>query len=190
MISLCGTGTQAGTSTISNALAAAVADSGWKTLLIEADINKNLSRRTARENQGLGLADFLLDQCEEKDIYRQTEISGLVKVPGGRSYFSPVKLFFTKKFETWHGSLRGQYDMVIYDLAPITQEPASGLIASKTDGAILVAEQRRSSKAMLMNAYKALESSHAACFGVVLNKVNKSESKRFSRNTYILRNQI
>ncbi len=186
IISISGTNAKVGTTMLSVAVASAVADAGWNTLLIGTGINKKSGNK---DTQPLGLADFLTGKCEEKSIYYQTGIQGLTEVPYGRTYVSPVKLFGAKNYEVWHESLREKYDVVIYDLPPVSLEPAVGIVASKTDGVILVAEQHRSTKARLLNAYKALESCGADCWGVVLNKVNKSECRRFVKNPYVIGSQ-
>lgn len=176
------TGCSAGCGTTHTAInmAVALANAGWKTVLVDCDIRKGMTYKRLNEEVEYGLADYLMNN-KQKPICT-TNIDMLYYIPCGNNVGSPVRLLCTKEMETLAGELTEEYDFVIYDFPSIGIVPDAGIMMSVVDDVILVAAVNETSKQQLEAAKSKVKSYGDKYLGVILNKLELSEYRHYVKN--------
>ncbi|MBR0697943.1 polysaccharide biosynthesis tyrosine autokinase [Bradyrhizobium lablabi] len=170
-----------GKSTISEALAQTVAQSGCRTLLIDGDIrNPSLTARMAPSAK-MGLIDVVLgrvDWTEAVWIDPQTNLHFLPCVVNFR-FSNSSDLLASQQMENLFQQLRQYYDRIILDLsplAPVVDVRATGALA---DSYILVIEWAKSKVDIVERVLCETPIVRERMLGAVLNKVNMSVMSRY-----------
>lgn len=167
-----------GKSTVSLQLALSLAESGKKTVLIDADMRKSVLVGFTKPSQhGLrGLAHYLSGQNTLQDVIYMTDIQDLYIVYSGPFPPNPAELLGGKQFKGMLQALRKVYDYVIIDTPPLGSVIDGAIVAGSCDGAILVIESGVISYRFAQNVKDQLERSNCPVLGAVLNKVDMQKS--------------
>lgn len=181
-ISFLVTGCSAGCGTTSTAInmAVALANAGWKTVLVDCDIRKGMTYKRLNQEIHCGLSEYLMNDAD-KPIF-ETNTERLYYIPCGNNVGSPVRLLCTKEMEKLAGELTEEYDFVIYDFPSIDIVPDAGIMMSVVDDVILVAAANETSKQQLEEAKNKIKSCGDKYLGVILNKLELSEYKHYVKN--------
>ncbi len=88
---------------------------------------------------------------------------------GARSV-NPVMLYESPEFRSVVERLRETYDVTIFDCRPLVENPESVLLASPTDGLILVLQADRTRWEVALSAVRDLQGARVPVIGANLNK--------------------
>lgn len=170
-----------GKSTTSANLAVVFANSGYKVLLVDSDLRNPTVHKTFRVVNGKGFSTLLADRdLQPEDVIHKTIIDNLDVLPSGPLPPNPSELLGTKRSEEVVKELEGRYDLVIYDMPPIVAVTDAQIMATKTDGVLIVARQKKTQKASLAKAKNLLDIVNAKIIGVVMNGLeNESNSEYY-----------
>lgn len=171
-----------GKSSVTFALARSLAETGQKTLLIDADIRKSVFvSRYQLEKDVSGLSQYLSGQKELEDVIYNTNIEGLDILFSGPYSPNPAELLEEVMFTRLIKWAKEAYDYVIIDTPPITNVIDAAIIAKECDGAAMVVESGAISYRMAQRVKQQLEKSGCRILGVVLNKVGNEHSGYYSK---------
>ena len=93
---------------------------------------------------------------------------------------NPSELLGSDKNKELVSILKANYDIVIYDSAPINAGLTDSLIMSRlVDGVVIVSACKSTPKNLLMNTKKSLQNVNANILGVVLNRANGGAKKYY-----------
>ncbi len=126
---ICGCEAGDGTTTVSINLAASLASSGWKTVLIDGDMRKKSSFKRLNENVTSGLSDYLLGRAEFEDIICETTTENLSYIACGELLDNPVRLLCSSKMNDVKEQLSEKYDYIIFDMPAVNAAMDAGVIA-------------------------------------------------------------
>ena len=169
-----------GKTSLAISLAFAVARTGWKTLLIDADMRKPSSAKRLSENMYFGLADYLIGGTGSlNEAITETNVSNLSYLSSGLQNKNPIDLLCSKRFEELMDIIAKHYHFVFFDTPALNAVVDAELVAAKTDATILVVRNDSTSLHDLKRIKDRLERAYATILGVVLNKVNKREYTRY-----------
>lgn len=171
-----------GSTTVAINLAAGLASSGWKTVLIDGDMRKKNMFKRLNEETTVGLSNYLNEQATLKDVIYETTTEMLSYIPCGDLTNNPVRLLCSVKMDEVKKELEKQYDFVIFDMPALNAAMDANVVAVKSDACILVVASGETSKKGLVNAAKTLESEGANLIGVIVNKTDMDEYKRYRKN--------
>ncbi len=172
---VCGCEAGDGTTTIAINLAASLASSGWKTVLIDGDMRKKNSYKRLNENVSCGLSDYLLGRAEIDDIINETTTKNLYYIACGELIDNPVRLLCSNKMTDVRDALSEKYDYVIYDMPAVNTAMDASVIAVSTDATILVSTIGETSKKGLVDAANALTEVKANLIGTIINKIDMDQ---------------
>lgn len=174
-----------GKSTTSTNLAVSFATSGYKTLLIDADIRNSVMTGTFKAEEAYhGLTSYLSGHVDLTQVIHGTSVDNLSIVPAGQVPPNPTTLLQNTRFDTMLEYVRDRFDYIIVDTPPIGLVVDAAIVAQKTDGSILVTESGAISRRFVKKAVEQMEQSGAQFLGVILNKVDITKDRYGSYGSY------
>lgn len=170
-------GPEEGKSTVSANLAIVFANSGKKTLLIDADLRKPSVESTFRSTSNSeGLTNLLKKRNESAFVFiHETNIAHLWTMTSGPKPPNPFELLESSRMNEIIDELSVNFDLIIFDLPPVVPVTDAKILASKTDGTIIVVRERKTLKQELFKAKELLTIAQANILGIVYNGVKKSK---------------
>lgn len=168
-----------GTTNIAINIAIALANAGWKTVLIDSDMRKGMEYKRLNEGLEYGLSDYLLG-VTTNPIYN-TNIKNLDYIACGNSHESPVKLLCSKEMETLDKKLRDEYEYIIYDSPSIDIVPETEVMVPMVDNVILVVAVDETSTPQLKAAKAKVKAVDGKYMGTILNKLDISDYKHYTK---------
>lgn len=170
-----------GKSTISEALAQSLAQSGCRTLLIDGDIRNPSLTAQLTPAAKVGLIHVIVGRADWKDVVWIDPHTNLHFLPCAvTSRFSNSSdLLASQQMEKLFQQLRQHYDRIVLDLsplAPVVDVRATGGLA---DSYILVIEWAKSRIDIVERVLNETPIVRKRMLGAVLNKVNMSVMSRY-----------
>ncbi len=160
-----------GKSFTSSNLAAIIAMTGSKVLLIDADLRRPALHQRFGLPNTRGLASLFTENAELADLVQPTHIRGLDTIVAGPPPPNPGELLGGGKLQEALGHLT-HYDFIIIDTPPVNVVADPLVLASVADGVLLVVEADRTSRAMVRQAGARLSETSAPVIGAVVNKLD------------------
>ncbi|WP_411843760.1 CpsD/CapB family tyrosine-protein kinase [Salinicoccus sp. HZC-1] len=167
----------AGKSTTAANVAIAYAQSGKRTLLLDADLRRPTTHYTFELNNQRGLSNAIVNDMPLESIIRETDIENLDVVTSGPVPPNPSELIASNKMAQFFKTVTMQYDMVIVDSPPILAVTDGQLLSKVVDGTILVTNVESNNRDSLTHAKDLLEKANANLIGVVMNNKKLKNSK-------------
>ncbi|HEM4281245.1 TPA: tyrosine-protein kinase [Streptococcus suis] len=167
-----------GKSTTAASLAIAYARSGYKTVLVDADIrNSVMSGFFKPITKITGLTDYLAGTTDLSRGLCETNIPNLTVIESGKISPNPTALLQSKNFESLLATLRRYFDYVIVDCPPLGMVIDAVIIAQKCDAMVLVAEAGHVKRSAVKKVKGQLEQTGTPFLGVILNKYDITTEK-------------
>jgi polysaccharide biosynthesis transport protein len=168
-----------GKSTISCHLAQAGAAMGQKVLLIDADLRRpQVHRWIGIENQE-GLSNVLATGLDvEEAIIQVPQWENLSLITAGDIPPDPTRLLSSQKMQNLMERLKSskKYDLIIYDTPPILGFADGRILATRTNGVVLVVRIGKTDRSLLKQNIDNLKMSNVPILGLVANQVNRSSN--------------
>lgn len=117
-----------GKSFVSANLAAIIAQSGQKVMLIDGDMRKGYLHKLIGRDPEPGLSALLANTHTLADVVHKSEVEGLHFISRGQIPPNPSELLMHANFQTLLDQLRGMYDMIIIDTPPILAVTDAALV--------------------------------------------------------------
>jgi succinoglycan biosynthesis transport protein ExoP len=172
-----------GKSTTMRQLALSMAAAGERVLLIDSDVRRPTQHKLADLPKDPGLTDVVLNKLGWTDAVRRDK-SGLFDfIPSGGSTNVTLSLLYANKLRELVGEFKQRYDKVLFDSPPIIGVSDASVIASISDGVVLLIQHRRNPESMVQRARQIIESLKVPVIGVVLNQVPSGSGDDYSYYT-------
>ena len=160
--------------------AASLAQQGFRTLLIDADLRRPMvSRIFFGENRQPGLADLLAAPGEYAADVQPTEVENLDVLPAGNRAPNPAELLADPKMLELIQNALANYQRVVIDSPPLLAVSDSLLIAPHVDVTCLVLRSFRTPRKTFTRALKSLEEIHCRPAGIVFNFVPSGANNHY-----------
>ena len=176
------------TSVVTN-LAVTFARASQRTLLIDGDFRRpKVAKRFGLQPGHLGLVDLLAGQAELKEILVPSGIDNLTLLPAGSDTLNPTELLGSEKMASLIQFLRGEFDVILLDSAPVLPVADSLVLAQFAETVLFVIRSGKTEKAVAQDAVRRLRRVGARVRGLVLNDfdpgVGSYSSDRYSVSPY------
>ncbi len=158
------------TTTAAN-LGLAIADSGSRTLLIDADLRNPSVAKTLGIEGSVGLTTILLGDVEPDDVIQPWGSTDLHVLPAGQIPPNPSELLGSIPMAELVSRLSHQYDFVLIDSPPVVPVIDAVIIERLTGGLLMVIGMDRTKKKDLASAMKQLNTVGATVSGFARNFV-------------------
>ncbi|WP_321381620.1 CpsD/CapB family tyrosine-protein kinase [Trichococcus shcherbakoviae] len=163
-----------GKSTTSANLASVFTDQGKWVLLVDADLRKPTVQRTFGLSNIVGLTTLLSSPEQElTEVIQQVTGTDLYVLTSGPIPPNPSELLNSNRMNILMKRFEDMFDIIIYDMPPVTSVTDAQIMAAKADGVVFVIRHGISQKDSVLNAKELLEMVNANILGVVFNGVEK-----------------
>lgn len=171
-----------GKSFISSNLAAAFAQTGEPTLLIDSDLRLGRVHKIFGVSNKIGLSNLLVDgdNVDYAAYVKKTDIPDLYVIPRGTVPPNPSELLNSTNAKRAVEFLRGNFQHIIFDGVPINGLPDSLIVAGLVDRVIIVSSTNYTKIDELEDTKKALEKIDANIAGVVVNRTSQTKRGKYS----------
>ena len=154
----------------SSNFAVTLAQQGFNTLFIDADLRKpGGSIVFFGENRKPGLSEVLLRSCTMKNAVMPTHIENLTILTAGGRAPNPSELLTDENIERVLSEALSKYDRIVVDSAPILAVSDTLLIAPHIELCTLVVRAFGTPRKMVTRAIKSLEEAKTDPAGLILN---------------------
>lgn len=157
-----------GKSTTTANLAIALADSGARVLLVDADLRRPKVDAYLGIEGAVGLTDLLIGRADLADVVQRWGRNHLYVLPAGRIPPNPSELLGSAQMVKVIEELKNTFDVVLFDAPPLLPVTDAAVLARSVGGAIVVVAAGRAHKQHLRGAIAALENVDAPISGIVL----------------------
>jgi len=164
--------------TVAN-LGVVLAQAGQKVLLVDADLRRPRLHRIFEADRSVGLLTVLTDEATLDEAVVETDIPNLSILSSGKLPVNPSEILGSAQMKDLIARVRDQYDVVLFDSAPILGRTDAAVLAAETDGTILVIKTGEATRKALKMVVTQLERVEAQICGVVLNSVDVKKDRYY-----------
>jgi len=169
-----------GKSFVSANLAMALADGGYRTVVIDGDIRRGaLHSVFSPATQTPGLTDFLAGEAILSEILRPTSHPGLFLVPSGRRRRNGPELLAGEGMIGLVRDLRQQFDAVICDSAPLGAGIDPFALGVATGAMLIVLRTGETDRKLAQAKLEVLDRMPVRILGTVLNDIGESPQFKY-----------
>jgi polysaccharide biosynthesis transport protein len=183
MILITSPGPAEGKTTVVQNLGIALAETGRRVLLVDADFRRpHLHRKFSLPNEW-GLIDLL---CEDRPLSEYpperlgtfTGLPGLSILPNRVTQNNVSKALYSPRLRTILETLAKRYDMVLVDAPPLLSVADTRIVAPLTDALILVLRSGVTNRESALEAYERIREDGLTLLGTVLTDYDLSADRR------------
>jgi capsular exopolysaccharide synthesis family protein len=178
------TGPHEGKSLVATNLALSLAQTGRKTLIIDADMRRPTVHTMLTRSRTPGLSGIANPQWRAHDAIVATAIPNLWLLPAGEAPANPAELLSSAAFAVFLQAIAAAYDWVVIDSPPVMAVTDASLIGHLATGVVFVVGSELTSGETAVNALEKLHSGRARFVGAVLNRVRLERDPFFYAHHY------
>ena len=168
--------------TISN-LAAVMAQSGNRVLVVDCDMRDPTQHKIFQVSNH-GLSDCISARDNVMSYVQQTEVDNLYVLTAGPIVPNPSEILGSQVMIDILKAVEESFDYVLVDTPPVLPVTDAAVVGGIVDGVILVIASGSTSPANAKEAKARLEKGGARILGAVLNKVDVAHSHSYGYYYY------
>lgn len=190
-----------GKSFVASNLAAALAMSGSRVILVSADFRRptleemfsavgkrGFSNLIEANWNAIGAQEGATDQAETDtklaSVLADTGIKGLYLVPVGTRVQRPAELFGSPGIAPVMAQFSALADIVIIDTPPVLAASDTATLAAMATGTILIASEASTDQGKLERTMHRVQAARGEVLGVVINRVRRPTAGSYSSYSY------
>jgi polysaccharide biosynthesis transport protein len=179
-----------GKSLVASNLAIVLAQTGLKTLLVDADLRRPSVHKAYQLHSPHGLSSYLTRELEDVEmITHKTEVPNLDVVCCGSVPSTPSELIGSKRMMEFLQIIRDRYDRVILDSPPISAVSDPLIIAAMSDGVVFVTKFNKIRREHARKSIQRLQDAGIYVVGTVLNDIDFEGKDSYYYSYYYYQNR-
>ena len=153
--------------------AAVLAQQGYRTLLVDADLRRpSLHKALSASGEcPRGLTDVFSGNSSLDDVIMPTKVENLFFLPAGSRAPNPAELLSSADLGSLVRELCGRHERVVIDSAPVNAVSDTLVLAPHVDQTILVIRSGKTPRRAVIRAVTLLRKAGAKMAGFVLNRL-------------------
>lgn len=173
-----------GKSSISSNLAAALAQTNKKVLLIDSDLRKGTVRQKLQLPKKQGFSELLAGVEKDPTFVQVDGLSSLYVLQSGSVPPNPSELLELPVLDEWLSKWRKDFDYVVVDSPPILPVTDAIILQSYADATLLVARSGVTERPQLRRSQQMLGKQGQHFVGVVLNGLKMQDGSYYGYYGY------
>ncbi|MDR6788486.1 capsular exopolysaccharide synthesis family protein [Sphingomonas sp. BE138] len=161
-----------GKTTTSTSVARVLATGGSRTLLLDTDLRRRSVSVALAPQARVGLGEVLAGSASIDDVVLREEATGLDVLPLAPTIGTSSHMFETPEFAALLAELRGRYEHIVVDTAPVLAVADTRVLAHHFDALALLVRWRSTPARAARAALHQITSVGAGVTGVALTMVN------------------
>lgn len=179
-----------GKSLVASNLAIVMAQTGLRTLLVDADLRRPSVHKAYQLHSPNGLSSFLTSELDQLDpIVHKTEVPNLDVICCGSVPNTPSELIGSKRMMDFLRATRGRYDRIILDSPPISAVSDPLIIAAMADGVVFVTKFNKIRREHARKSIQRLQDAGIHIVGIVLNDIDFEGKDSYYYSYYYYQNR-
>ena len=179
VLMISGASPNAGKTFVSTNLAAVIAQTGKKVLLVDTDMRKGYTHRLFNVSNDNGLSDILSGKIKVDNAVKQVKDIGLDFISRGMVPPNPAELLMHRRFGELIEWASKNYDIIVLDTPPILAVTDAAVIGNYAGTTLLVARFEQNTVKEIEVSFKRFDQSGVAVKGCILNGVVKKASSYY-----------
>ncbi|WP_368919840.1 polysaccharide biosynthesis tyrosine autokinase [Providencia vermicola] len=161
-----------GKSFVSSNMAVVLANAGKKVLLIDTDLRKGRIHKAFGLSNKTGLSEYLAQQDITQPAIHSSVIENLDVICRGKNVTHSSELLMGERFKHLLDTVKGQYDIVVIDTAPILAITDSAIIGKYVGTSLLIAYYGVNTVKDVELSLKRFKQNDIEITGVILNGID------------------
>jgi len=178
-IAFTSTGPEEGKSTVLANLAVAMAQTGKRVLVVDADLRLPVQHKIFTRLNTVGLTNVLVENASLEECIKKTNCEGVYLLSAGPVPPNPAELLDSGRMKCLMKKLAEMFDCVLTDAPPVLVVTDAVLLSRQVDGVIMVAVAGRTRIDRAKTAKESLTRAGARVLGVVLNSVERPREDQY-----------
>lgn len=153
-----------------------LAEAGFRTVLVDADLRRSSLKKEMKfsfTGECDGLAAYLSGLADYEQVVHETNVENGALVPCVNLLQNPSPLLEDPRLKELMELLARDFDYVIVDSPPLVSVSDGAQLAAVCDGAILVVRSGETPRMLVRQSLSQLERTHCRLLGTVLNGVRR-----------------
>ncbi|WP_272667167.1 polysaccharide biosynthesis tyrosine autokinase [Providencia sp. PROV167] len=161
-----------GKSFVTSNMAVVLANAGKKVLLIDTDLRKGRIHKAFGLSNKMGLSDYLSQSDTSQPNIHSNVIENLDVICCGKNVTHSSELLMGERFKRLLDAVKGQYDIVVIDTAPILAITDSAIIGKYVGTSLLIAHYGVNTVKDVELSLKRFKQNDIEITGVILNGID------------------
>ncbi|MEQ5434094.1 polysaccharide biosynthesis tyrosine autokinase [Providencia huaxiensis] len=161
-----------GKSFVTSNMGVVLANAGKKVLLIDTDLRKGRIHKAFGLSNKLGLSDYLSQSDTSQPNIHNSVIENLDVICRGKNVTHSSELLMSERFKRLLDTVKGQYDIVVIDTAPILAITDSAIIGKYVGTSLLIAYYGVNTVKDIELSLKRFKQNDIEITGVILNGID------------------
>ncbi|GAA2084488.1 polysaccharide biosynthesis tyrosine autokinase [Streptomyces albiaxialis] len=168
-----------GKSATAAGLAAAFAEGGASVCLVEADLRRPRIAAACGLVREAGLTTVLIGRADLDEVLQRPEGGALSVLAAGPLPPNPAELLASERASSLLAELRGRFDVVVLDSAPLLNVADTAGVLPSADGCLLAVRAGATPRARVEEAVAAVRTAGAPLVGAVLTMADLGADRRY-----------
>lgn len=161
-------------------LAVTFAQSGHKTIIVDADLRRPSQHTIWGVSNERGFTTMMTDPALlANPPLIATKVENLSLLPSGALPPVPADILSNQRMSEIIGILKARADYVIFDAPPVLSATDASLLANKLDGAVLAVRAGKTRRDHLAQAQSALAKVHVRVLGTILTNAPRERARKY-----------
>ena len=174
-----------GKSTVTLGISKCFAEMGKRTLFIDTDMRKSVLASKVNGNiSNPGLSEMLSGMTTSENIITSTNVENLFVVFVGRYPPNPAELLSSDVFSDFIAECKQNFDYIIIDTPPLGVVSDAAIVASVSDGVVLVVGNNKLNRKDALDVIACLEGSNTPIIGIVRNMCHRKSKFGYYNKSY------
>lgn len=173
-----------GKSFVSANLAAVIAQSGQRVLLVDVDMRKGYIHKIFGIPAENGLSDLLAKRCDLNTAIHNTEVENLDVIGRGQVPPNPSELLMHKNFSEFLEQVSAKYDQVILDTPPFLAVTDAAIVGRQSGTNLIVTRFELNPAREIELTMRRFAQNGIELKGAIFNGVEKRASAKYGYGAY------
>jgi capsular exopolysaccharide synthesis family protein len=173
-----------GKSICSANIAIALAQTGLRVLLVDADMRRPRVHEIFSVPEEPGLSNLLTGNSKASEVIQKSKFPSLWVMSAGHIPVNPAELLSSMRFLDFLAALEDHFDWVVLDTPPVLVVADSMVVANKATGVVFVVGADQTSRNAARNAIEQLQATNANVLGSILNRADVHRHSHYYSSYY------